>query len=82
MLPRGERFEILSRYLDKEKAPLTVQRREWLPGLAENVEISYTAQGAPDALYLADDEVKPLALALLALHYQNEGVAGREQVAH
>lgn len=42
----------------------------------------WVADKGYDVIELRPDELRPLALALLALHYQNEGVAGREQVAH
>lgn len=69
VLPRGP-YEIRSKQNIYEE-PIKVEPIKHLPG-HETVAVNYSAHGVPAGFFLAPDELRPLALALLALHYQQE----------
>lgn len=69
VLPRGP-YEIRSKQNIYEE-PIKVEPSKHFPG-HETVAVKYTAHGVPAWFFLAPDELRPLALALLALHYQQE----------
>ena len=69
VLPRGP-YEIRGKQNIYE-APITVKPAKHLAGY-ETVAVSYTTHGVQDGFFLAQDEVRPLALALLALAEQEE----------
>lgn len=69
VLPRGP-YEIRSKQNIYEE-PIKVEPIKHFPG-HETVAVKYTAHGVPAGFFLAPDELRPLALALLALHYHQE----------
>lgn len=69
VLPRGP-YEIRSKQNIYEE-PVKVESIKHFPG-HETVAVKYTAHGVPAGFFLAPDELRPLALALLALAEQEE----------
>lgn len=67
VLPRGP-YEIRGKQNIYED-PITVKPAKHLAGY-ETVAVGYTTHGVQNGFFLAQDEVRPLALALLALAEQ------------
>lgn len=67
VLPRGP-YEIRSKQHIYEE-PIKVEPITHFPG-HETVAVKYSAHGVPAGFFLAPDELRPLALALLALAEQ------------
>ncbi len=65
-LPRDNTVVPLPACMEKEEKPITLHR--W----GEHIIIECTAQGVEEVIFIHDDELKPLALALLAHHYRQE----------
>lgn len=65
-LPRDNTVVPLPACMEKEEKPITLHR--W----GEQIIIECTAQGVEEVIFIHDDELKPLALALLAHHYRNQ----------
>ena len=65
VLPRDNTVVPLPACMQKEEKPITLHR--W----GEQIIIECTAQGVEEAIFIHDDELKPLALALLAHHYRS-----------
>ncbi|MGJ4101092.1 hypothetical protein ACN4DT_03195 [Corynebacterium macclintockiae] len=65
-LPRDNTTVPLPACMEKEEKPITLTR--W----GEQIIIECTAQGVEEVIFIHDDELKPLALALLAHHYRNK----------
>lgn len=65
-LPRDNTTVPLPETFEKEAKPITLTR--W----GEQIIIECTAQGVEEAIFIHDDELQPLALALLAHHYAQE----------
>ncbi|MGJ4099752.1 hypothetical protein [Corynebacterium macclintockiae] len=66
VLPRDNTVVPLPACMEKEEKPITLTR--W----GEQIIIECTAQGVEEVIFIHDDELKPLALALLAHHYRNQ----------
>ncbi|MGJ4084342.1 hypothetical protein [Corynebacterium macclintockiae] len=66
VLPRDNTVVPLPETFEKEAKPITLTR--W----GEHIIIECTAQGVEEAIFIHDDELKPLALALLAHHYREQ----------
>lgn len=66
VLPRDNTVVPLPACMEKEEKPITLTR--W----GEQIIIECTAQGVEEVIFIHDDELKLLALALLAHHYQQE----------
>lgn len=67
-LPRDKTTVPLPEAFEKEAKPIMLHR--W----GEQIIIECTAQGVEEVIFVHDDELKPLALALLAHHYQQENL--------
>ncbi|MGJ4082041.1 hypothetical protein ACN4DI_01910 [Corynebacterium macclintockiae] len=64
VLPRDNTVVPLPACMEKEEKPITLTR--W----GEQIIIECTAQGVEEDIFIHDDELKPLALALLTHHYR------------
>ncbi|MCG7268407.1 hypothetical protein [Corynebacterium sp. ACRQJ] len=66
VLPRDNTVVPLPACMEKEEKPIMLHR--W----GEQIIIECTAQGVEEVIFIHDDELQPLALALLAHHYRSK----------